>query len=82
MDENNKVHHDLRPVGEHEGHKHLQRALKLVEAVGVVLTITGLFVSIGGGLETVVGLAGVGLTILSRSNAFARWLGEKTLPKR
>jgi len=69
-----------RPVGEGVGKEVTQALSKWLERVGVVLTVIGLFVSIGG-LETVVGLVGIGLTYLPRSKRAMRWVGNQFLPK-
>ena len=69
-----------RPVGEGVGKEVTQALSKWLERLGVVLTVIGLFVSIGG-LETVVGLVGIGLTYLPRSKRAMRWVGNQFLPK-
>jgi hypothetical protein len=71
---------DLRPLGEELGKETIQRLSNRLEVIGVVMTITGLFVSLGG-IETVVGLLGLAISGLSRSQRFLRWIGERKLPK-
>ena len=77
---NGKRHTDLRPVGQEVGKEAVQRLSKRLEVIGAAMTVTGLFVSIGG-LETVVGLVGICLSYLPRSKRLMRWVGDKFLPK-
>lgn len=67
-----------RPVAEAEGDRNLKTLFKRIEIVGYCLTVVGLFVSVNG-IETVVGLTGMGLSALARSKRFVRWVGEATL---
>lgn len=71
---------NLRPVGQEVGEQAVQRLSKRLEVIGAVMTVIGLFASIGG-LETVVGLVGICLSYLPRSKRLMRWVGEKFLPK-
>ena len=72
---------DLRPLGEEIGNAVIAKAEKRVAVIGDVLTLIGLFVSWGSGLEGYVALCGVALKYLPASKRLMRWVGEKKLPK-
>lgn len=67
-----------RPVPEAEGDKNLKTLFKRLEVMGYILTIAGLFVSVGG-IEIIVGLAGMSLSALARSKRFVCWVGRRGL---
>lgn len=67
-----------KPVPEWEGNSKIKKFRKLLDFVGIALTIIGLFVSLDG-VETMVGLLGLAITSLSRSKRFVRWVGKRGL---
>ena len=72
---------DLRPLGEEIGNAVIAKAEKRVATVADILTLIGLFVSWGSGLEGYVALCGVALKHLPTSKRLMRWVGDKFLPK-
>lgn len=67
-----------RPVPEAEGNKEIETFAKRLEIIGYCLTVAGLFVSVNG-IETVVGLTGMGLSALARSQRFICWVGGRKI---
>ncbi len=78
---NDDRHTDLRPLGEEVGNAMVAKAEKRVAVIADTLTLVGLFVSWGSGLEGFVALCGIALKYLSLSRRFLRWVGNKNLPK-
>ena len=78
---NDKRHTDLRPLGEEVGNAMVAKAEKRVATVADILTLVGLFVSWGSGVEGYVALCGITLKYAPLSKRFVRWVGECHLPK-
>ena len=77
----NNARTDLRPLGEQIGKKAVAKLERRVATLCDVLTLLGLFVSWGSGLEGVVAVCGIALKYLPLSKRFMRKIGERSLPK-
>lgn len=81
MSNDDRCSTDLRPVGEDLGAQVIAKAEKRVAVIADILTLIGLFVSWGSGLEGFVAVCGIALKYLPLSKRFMRWVGDKFLPK-
>lgn len=71
----------LRPLGEQEGMATVEEAERLLTTVTDILTLIGLFVSWGSGIEGFVAVCGIVLKYAPLPKRFLRWVGDKNLPK-
>ena len=72
---------DLSPVGEELGNAIVAKAEKRVGVIADILTLVGLFVSWGSGLEGFVAVCGIALKYLPMPKRLMRWVGNQFLPK-
>ena len=77
----NHARTDLRPLGEQIGNETVAKAEKRVATVCDILTLLGLFVSWGSGIEGFVAVCGIILKYLPLPKRFVRWVGNRKLPK-
>ena len=70
---------DTRPLGEQIGTTLILKAERRVGIISDILTILGLFVSWGSGLEGIVALCGIALKYTPLPKRFVRWIGEQGL---
>jgi hypothetical protein len=77
----NHAHTDLRPLGEQVGAAKVAKAEKRVAIVCDFLTLLGLFVSWGSGLEAYVAVCGILLKYMPLSKRLMRKIGDRELPK-
>ena len=70
-----------RPLGEQEGMATVKEAERLLATVTDALTLVGLFVSWGSGLEGFVAVCGIVLKHFPFPKRFLRWVGNRNLPK-
>ena len=59
----------------------VEEAERLLAAVADVLTLVGLFMSWGSGIEGFVAVCGIVLKYVPLPKRFLRWVGSKNLPK-
>ena len=72
---------NLRPLPEQEGSLAVEEAERLITTVADILTLIGLFVSWGSGVEGFVAVCGIVLKHIPLPKRFLRWVGAKNLPK-
>ena len=80
MKENHAGEHH-RPLGEQIGKAKIAKAERRVAIMCDALTLLGLFVSWGSGIEGFVAVCGIALKYLPLSKRFLRWVGNRKLPK-
>ena len=77
----NNAQTNLRPLGEQIGKKAVAKLERQVAVACDILTLLGLFVSWGSGIEGVVAVCGIALKYSVLSRRFVRWVGNRRLPK-